>query len=104
MRIALDYDDTFTLDRPLWTRFVEDVLKNQGNSVTFVTFRGPDWSNYDIEEDAKRLGIDIVYTNGQHKMNVFKADVWIDDRPELIVPLDPLLEVLAQANHIKPKI
>jgi len=103
MKIALDYDDTFTLDRSLWSRFVSDALKNPGNSVTFVTFRGPDWNNTDIEGDAQDLGIDIVYTNGVSKMSVFKADVWIDDRPELIVSLDLLLERILECNDVTPK-
>ena len=103
MKIALDYDDTFTLDKPLWRRFVADVLMNPGNSVTFVTFRGPDGFNIDIETDAEEMGIDIVYTNGVSKMTVFKADVWIDDRPELIVPLNPLLERILESNNVTPK-
>ena len=102
MRIALDYDDTFTLDKPLWRKFVADVLVNPNNSVTFVTFRGSDWINEDIEADAKDMGIEIVYTNGSQKMSVFKADVWIDDRPELIVNLEPLLDTISKANHITP--
>lgn len=87
---ALDYDETFTADKFLWTLWVEHA-KSRGHSVTFVTFRhGPDnqWrddNNADITHDAMVLGIPVVYCNHKQKKHVFKADVWIDDMPELIV-------------------
>jgi len=60
------------------------MAKEQGHSVTFVTYRSPYVGNHDIEADANELGIDIVFTSGKQKRHCFKADVWIDDSPECI--------------------
>ncbi len=83
MIIALDYDDTYTRDVVLWSRFI-DTAVTLGHSVTFVTSRDDKWDNEDIEDDAKILGIGIVYCNGMQKAACFKAHVWIDDTPAAI--------------------
>lgn len=89
MKIALDYDETYTADPYLWDPFIRSA-KYRGHSVTFVTFRyGPDNAyrednNADIKSDAERLGIDIVFCNHHQKSHCFKADIWIDDMPILI--------------------
>lgn len=87
MIIALDYDDTFTADKELWTWFVERAKKS-GHEVSFVTYRfsyrPKGYDNADIEEDAKVLGIPVVFTEGKQKSHVFKADIWIDDSPYMI--------------------
>lgn len=80
MKIALDYDETFTNDPELWISFVINA-KNNGHSVSFVTYRNSNWNNSDIEEYAKILDICIVFSNGRQKAEVFDADVWIDDKP-----------------------
>lgn len=90
MIIALDYDDTYTADKDLWDDFVSRA-KERGHSVSFVTFRydgggeyaGVLYGNEDIIEDAKLLGINIVFTNGKQKQHVHFADIWIDDNPHL---------------------
>ncbi|MFT6988191.1 MAG: hypothetical protein ACJASL_000151 [Paraglaciecola sp.] len=84
MKIALDYDETYTEDPVLWTAFVNHCVA-RGHSVTFVTYRPENANNAYIESDAERLGIDIIYTAGKQKQHCFKADVWIDDCPETIV-------------------
>ena len=85
MIIALDYDDTFTADRTMWSSFVGLAI-SAGHSVTFVTYRALDRAegNEDIRSDARALGIPVVYSDGQQKQDVFSADVWIDDSPEFI--------------------
>lgn len=83
MKIALDYDQTFTADPELWTPFVRTALA-RGHAVAFVTFRRDDCHNSDIQEDAAMLGIDIVYCSGKQKSHCYQADIWIDDSPELI--------------------
>lgn len=90
MIIALDYDDTFTADPTLWAEFVT-LAKRRGHSVSLVTFRKETYNNDDIEEDAKLLGMDIVYCNLKQKATQFKAHVWIDDSPHFI----------PSAEHIK---
>lgn len=90
MKIALDYDGTFTADKALWTPFVQHAKAN-GHEIKFVTYRDTNpllmkafQSNDDIEADAKKLGIDIIYTCNQPKRKLYQADIWIDDNPELI--------------------
>jgi|GEM_PF-2444325 len=96
MKIALDYDETFTED-PIFWRGVIDLAKQRGHSVTFVTFRvemneGYSGShNADICADAADLNIDVIFTNGQQKAHHFDADVWIDDMPEIIPHAKTLL-------------
>lgn len=89
MIIALDYDKTFTEDKPLWKSFVLKA-KEHNHSITFVTFRPEFWDNNDIEDDARLLDIAIVYTNGKQKADCFNADIWIDDMPYLIPSYDTL--------------
>lgn len=89
MKIALDYDDTFTADPVLWTAFVE-MAKQRMHMVVFVTYRyEPDEGisyNDDIKGDAEALGIDVIFTAGVQKAKMFDADIWIDDMP-IIIPL-----------------
>lgn len=90
MIIALDYDDTYTADKELWEPFIHHAV-TRGHSISFVTFRHDGGGTYqqtlydndDIIEDAKRLGINIVFTNGKQKKHVHYADIWIDDNPHL---------------------
>ena len=84
MKIALDFDETYTEDPILWTAFI-DNCRERKHTVTFVTYRPSNGNNQDIELEAQCLGIDIVYTSGKQKQHCFDADVWIDDSPETIV-------------------
>ena len=85
LRIALDYDGTYTEDVNFWNNFII-MAEISHHQVTFVTYRTNNAldDNSDIESDALRCGIDIVYSYGQPKRRVFDADIWIDDSPELI--------------------
>lgn len=104
MIIALDYDDTFTADKELWTWFV-DRAKKSGHEVSFVTFRHEDkparGNNDDILEDASDLGIPIVFTNGQQKKHHFRPDVWIDDMPILIPTYEELVGMAKGCENSK---
>ncbi len=89
MKIALDYDKTFTNDRSLFSLFVEAAM-NKGHDIKFVTARHSQCTNKDIKRDAANLGIDIIYTDGRKKQPVMEEffwipDVWIDDDPSNIV-------------------
>lgn len=83
MKIALDYDETFTEDPILWTNFVASC-KERGHSITFVTYRDSRYDNEDILYDADCLGIEVVFTGGKQKKHIFESDVWIDDNPVTI--------------------
>ncbi|QDP59490.1 MAG: hypothetical protein GOVbin4162_64 [Prokaryotic dsDNA virus sp.] len=85
MKIALDYDETFTADPELWKMFIS-ACEYRGHSVKFVTYRPDrnDGYNDDILLDAESLKIDVIFTGGKQKENFWDADVWIDDSPETI--------------------
>ena len=87
MKIALDYDGTFTEDPQLWLWFI-DKCQLRGHEIFVVTFRGDDTP---IDH---RLPVHVYYTAARpkrkHMENLgIKVDVWIDDHPELIVLDDP---------------
>lgn len=89
-RIALDFDDTFTIDPERWAEFVHLFChRGSGWSVKFVTFRYETDRNEDIEYWSEKLGIDIIYCGGVQKATAcakagWVPDIWIDDFPVLI--------------------
>jgi hypothetical protein len=89
MIIALDFDETYTADSVLWNFFITKAI-DRGHTVTFVTFRDSRYGNHDIKHAAELLDIDIVFTAGKQKRHVFKADIWIDDMPELLPTFEEL--------------
>lgn len=95
MIIALDYDDTFTADKELWTAFVRNAQAH-GHAISFVTFRfeGRQAGNDDILGDARALGIDVVFTGGRQKAHCFNADIWIDDKPVMIPSATAMQQML----------
>ena len=79
MKIALDYDGTFTEDPQFWEAVIA-LAKQHHHDIRFVTLR----------EDAE-LPIDcpIIYTGMKPKGRYvieygWIPDVWIDDHPERI--------------------
>lgn len=88
MKIALDYDQTYTADRPLFASLVRESL-HRGHDVRFVTARYSNSNNRDVEVGAKALGIKVIYTDGGQKEPVtfrlgWIPDIWIDDKPSAI--------------------
>ena len=93
MKIALDFDDTYTRDPPFWDKFIADALE-RGHDVRIVTFRKS--SMTDPALDYLRLTIPVIFTEYQQKRKFTNemgwiVDVWIDDSPEFIV--DPILRL-----------
>lgn len=80
MKIALDFDETFTEDPVLFGNLVR-LAKARGHEVKMVTWRKPEANNEDIELEARAMGIDVIYCSGIAKMKCYAADVWIDDSP-----------------------
>lgn len=83
MLIALDYDDTYTRDPPMWDRFIRLAIAS-GHAVICVTMRheGEAW---DVRESIGRLC--AVYCTGrlEYMTEVGRIpDVWIDDSPMFI--------------------
>jgi hypothetical protein len=83
MRIALDYDGTFTADPLLWTTFVH-IARQHGHEVVCVTMRHPAEGIECAPFDA------VIYTGRKAKKSFMEAigcsvDVWIDDSPVWII-------------------
>ncbi|MDK1386349.1 hypothetical protein QN224_13115 [Sinorhizobium sp. 8-89] len=85
MRIALDYDDTFTRDPTFWQSFVK-LARDLGHEVRIVTARDRTHDNID-----DRTGdIAVIYCNGVakrffcHHFEHWDPDIWIDDKPEAV--------------------
>ncbi len=81
MRIALDYDGTYTRAPALWDAFIASV-KQHGVEVVCVTMRHP--------EEVAEIGCPVHYTGREAKLfwcarNGLQIDVWIDDMPQYIV-------------------
>lgn len=82
MRIALDYDKTFTLDPRMWGKFVAMATRS-GHDVVCITMRHP-------HEPISGPFTKIYYTGRRAKMpwateNGVHIDVWIDDSPAWIL-------------------
>lgn len=93
LKIALDYDRTYTADKQLWYLFIKQAIA-LGHDVKFVTWRfkdanryaDPKWrSNEDIETDARYNKVDVVYCDHGPKQKYYSADIWIDDQPATII-------------------
>ena len=61
MLIALDYDNTYTLDPTFWDGFIV-VSKARGHNVIVATMRSQ-LEGYAVEYDLKDKVDDIIFTN-----------------------------------------
>lgn len=93
MRIALDYDDTFTADPELCKQFVRSA-KLRGHEVAFVTYRHAGPQNTDIMADAGKLEIPIIFCGHRQKSQCYEADIWIDDTTLMIPSYEAMHGVL----------
>ena len=90
MRIALDFDETFTLHPEFWARFVRET-EREGHYVAIVTARdehhdGINWSSVGLGAAPCR----VIWCDGLPKKEFCasigeKFDVWIDDNPHGIL-------------------
>lgn len=92
MRIALDYDNTYTEDPEFWYEFME-TARGKGYEIFIVTFRD---ERYDMTEGLQFLiedDYEVYFTRGVAKrwwMEQFAPEhhnptIWIDDKPEAIL-------------------
>lgn len=85
MKIALDFDGTFTLDKTFWLEMVR-LARALGHDVRIVTARDETLDNI-----AQYVGdIPVIYCNGVakwffcHHFAHWDPDVWVDDRPQAV--------------------
>ena len=81
MRIAIDYDNTFTLHPAAWTKAIE-ALRSSGAEIICISSRFP---NVSIEG----IPVPVYYSCGQLKWEFahergLEVDIWIDDIPSCI--------------------
>ena len=89
MKIALDYDKTWTADEDLWFAFVR-LAKRMGHDIRIVTIRD---ERHDRTAPLIELEkhLPVIYTRGvakkwfcTHFTDGWMPDIWIDDKPETI--------------------
>lgn len=89
MILAIDYDDTYTLDPAFWNSVVEQALA-LGHTVYCVTSRR-DTALDDIEStlgmvlpDGHIIACNMLSKRMYTQSLGIMVDVWIDDNPETI--------------------
>lgn len=88
MMIALDFDETYTVDPEMWDDVIS-VLRVAGHTVVIVTYRHPVFDADGRMRPLQERGVPIVFTNGRAKKRYtedmhLKIDIWIDDNPRAI--------------------
>lgn len=88
MKIALDFDGTFTEEPDLWVDFIR-AFQSKGHKIYIVTFRSPH-QRHEAMDYLNVLGVRTIFTDRTPKKKYcdkhgIKIDIWIDDQPELIV-------------------
>lgn len=90
MKIALDYDHTYSADPAFWGGFIR-LCEYSGHEIRIVTARD---ERFDRTEPLEKIEdhIPVIYTRGiakrwycEHFVEDFMPDIWIDDRPESIL-------------------
>lgn len=90
VKIAVDYDQTYTSDPELWKDFM-DKAAARGHQVFIVTARSEELDNCETLEFLYEEGFEVYYTNGVAKRfwclhnGPGVVDIWIDDKPQNIL-------------------
>ena len=104
MKIALDYDKTYTLDPEFWEDFA-DLLDNYGHECRIVTARHQVKDNI----DHKVPMYEVIYCDGVakkficHHVADWNPDIWIDDKPENINNNGPLTKTQLEEWRKSPE-
>lgn len=92
MKIALDYDGTYTLDPAFWNQFIQ-LAHAHDHEIRIVTHRH---ETLDEITDVNPM-IPVIYTDGvakkwwcEHRGDFWTPDIWIDDKPKGILENGPL--------------
>jgi Asp/Glu/hydantoin racemase len=85
MKIAIDYDDTYTLDPEGWELFI-CLMQGRGHEVVCITKRYKTL----LQEVIDTVSVPVIGASRSKmeaaRMSGHKVDVWIDDKPETITP------------------
>ena len=103
MKIAVDFDNTITTNKPLWKEIIK-LFTSSGYEVKIITARVSYGTyqdnlinkNSDIFDFSAETGIDIIFCCGEQKSDYYKADIWIDDYPLGIPSLEAINEFKEQ--------
>lgn len=87
MKIALDYDGTYTLDPKMWLMFINTCFQ-RNHDVRILTMRYPH-EIATMDRELLETKIDVIFTSRRAKKSFaidkgFNADIWIDDMPEFL--------------------
>lgn len=90
MKIALDYDKTYSADPTFWGWVINSAV-NHGHDIRIVTARDDRLDRTMDLVKVERI-LPVIYTRGIAKkwfcerfVENFVPDVWIDDRPESVI-------------------
>jgi hypothetical protein len=90
MKIALDFDNTYSADPNFWNLFLR-ITKICGHEVRIVTARDERFDRTAALVELEQR-VPVVYCRGvakkwfmTHFGEGFAVDVWIDDKPESIL-------------------
>lgn len=89
MRIAIDFDDTYTRDPDMWDAFISNA-RERGHKVYCVTWRSTEQAiENDIAYKSPKF-TDVIYCDLRAKRKFCEdrnilIDVWIDDNPHAIL-------------------
>lgn len=89
MKIALDYDGTYSSDPEFWNKMIRHA-RSSGHEVRIVTARDERFDRTAALAELEKR-IPVIYCRGVAKQwylthfgDGFVPDVWIDDRPQSI--------------------
>lgn len=82
MKIALDYDGTYTRDPVFWGSFISQC-RGHGHEVRIVTARTEAMIDFDVGLPIIACGF-VPKRTFCNQLGWF-PDIWIDDQPEFIV-------------------
>ena len=89
MKIALDFDNTYTCDPEAWNTFIRYFV-GRGHTVYCVTYRYPSESTGVLATIGEVIGHDKCFFTAHTAKHPYMIvhgiliDVWIDDMPQLI--------------------
>ena len=89
MIISIDYDDTWSADPGLWSRFARQAAR-RGHTVILVTNRiGTPMDARELGRYAGRFVEQVIFAGLGPKRAAavgagYDVDVWIDDLPETV--------------------